>query len=94
MISLTLPWPPSVNHYWRIFRNRMIVSAAGRDYRKAVGVAVLEQQPAPLLGGARLEVSILAEPPDRRRRDLDNVLKAILDGIVSAGVIDDDSLVD
>jgi hypothetical protein len=33
LIELTLPWPPSVNHYWRVLRGRMIVSAAGRKYR-------------------------------------------------------------
>jgi len=32
-------------------------------------------------------------PPDRRRRDLDNILKASLDALVKAGVVEDDYLV-
>ena len=39
-------------------------------------------------------MTILAKPPDRRRRDLDNILKALLDSIVHAGVIEDDSQID
>ena len=35
-ITLTMPWPPSVNKYWRTFQGRMIISAEGRSYRKAV----------------------------------------------------------
>ena len=37
MIELTLPWPPSVNRYWRTFQGRMIISADGRAYRKGAG---------------------------------------------------------
>jgi crossover junction endodeoxyribonuclease RusA len=32
--------------------------------------------------------------PDRRRRDLDNVLKSTLDSLTHAGVWDDDSQID
>jgi crossover junction endodeoxyribonuclease RusA len=37
MIEITLPWPPSVNTYWRNFDGRMIISAKGREYRETVG---------------------------------------------------------
>jgi crossover junction endodeoxyribonuclease RusA len=39
-------------------------------------------------------VDILVFPPDNRRRDLDNVLKAILDSLEDAKVFKDDSLID
>lgn len=32
-------------------------------------------------------------PPDRRRRDIDNILKCLLDSLVNAGVMEDDSLI-
>jgi crossover junction endodeoxyribonuclease RusA len=38
-----------------------------------------------------LRVVIEAWRPDKRRRDLDNLLKATLDGLAHAGVYEDDS---
>ena len=35
-----------------------------------------------------------AFPPDRRRRDLDNLPKAVQDSIAHAGVFEDDSQID
>ena len=90
MIELTLPWPPSVNRYWRTFQGRMIISADGRAYRKAVADQVLIQRGAKNLKG-KLVVEIEAWRPDNRRRDLDNLLKAALDGCTHAGVWEDDS---
>lgn len=42
----------------------------------------------------RLAIQIKATPPDKRRRDLDNILKSLLDSITHAGVIIDDSQFD
>jgi crossover junction endodeoxyribonuclease RusA len=90
MIELTLPWPPSVNRYWRTFQGRMIISAEGRAYRKAVADQVLIQRGAKHYDG-KMKVEIEAWRPDNRRRDLDNLLKAALDGCTHAGVWEDDS---
>ena len=89
-VTLTLPWPPSVNKYWRTFQGRMIISAEGRSYRKAVADQVLIQRGAKHYAG-KLCVVIEAFKPDNRRRDLDNLLKAVLDGCTHAGVWEDDS---
>jgi crossover junction endodeoxyribonuclease RusA len=89
-VTLTLPWPPSVNKYWRTFQGRMIISAEGRSYRKAVADQVLIQRGAKHYAG-KLCVVIEAFRPDNRRRDLDNLLKAVLDGCTHAGVWEDDS---
>ena len=89
-ITLTMPWPPSVNRYWRTFQGRMIISAEGRSYRKAVADQVLIQRGAKHYAG-KLRVQIEAFRPDNRRRDLDNLLKAVLDGCTHAGVWEDDS---
>lgn len=89
-MAIVLPYPPSVNGYWRTFRNRQIISKRGREYRKAVQAAV----GIPTRHTGRLAVSILLFPPDRRRRDLDNALKAALDGMAHAGLYDDDSQID
>lgn len=97
MIDLALPWPPSVNTYWRhpssgALAGRHLISAAGRKYRALVHSKTAALGVKPAVG--RLAISILASPPDRRRRDLDNVLKSLLDSLVHAGVVEDDELFD
>lgn len=90
--TLTLPYPPSLNHYWRAVNGRMLISKAGREYRQAVGYIVLGTRIRKMDG--RLQVSIYVYPPDRRRRDLDNIQKPLLDALEHAGVYDDDSQID
>ena len=91
MIEITLPWPPSVNTYWRTFRGRMIISAKGREYREAVGRLLVESNFEKCVG--KVKVDIVAYRPDNRRRDLDNLLKAPLDVLTHAKVWEDDSLI-
>ena len=91
-MRITLPFPPSVNTYWRHpttgkLAGRHLISEKGRAYRAAV---------AGLLSGqtkinGRVKIDIIAHAPDNRRRDLDNLIKAIFDAITHAGLIDDDS---
>lgn len=88
-MQVTLPWPPSVNTYWRTFQGRMIISAKGREYRKAVQIALAN---AVLLNTlSDIKVEIVAYRPDNRRRDLDNLLKAPLDALTNAQMWKDDS---
>ena len=90
MIEITLPWPPSVNTYWRNFDGRMIISARGREYRDTVGDQMtLQKMVKHFIGHLRVEIEEYR--PDKRRRDLDNLLKATLDGLAHAGVYEDDS---
>lgn len=87
MTTLTIPFPPSVNAYWRQFRGRTIVSARGREYRSAVVAAMIGTQPI----AGPLSVWIVARQPDKRRRDLDNLCKCALDGMKAGGAYEDDS---
>lgn len=92
--SLSIPYPPSVNHYWRHImiqgRQRSVLSKAAKEYRTNVGVAVLTQGRGATIDGP-IAMEITARPPDRRRRDLDNLLKGVLDALAHAGVYADDS---
>lgn len=92
-LAFVLPFPPSVNTYWRTFRGRMLISAKGRQYRDDVLAAVLHADARRQFSG-RLRVALVARPPDRRRRDVDNYLKAALDALTHAGVYLDDSQID
>lgn len=92
-MTLKLPWPPSLNSYWRRAGHRMHLSHHGRAYRGAV-LAACTEQAAPRLGDARIRLTITAHPPDARRRDLDNLTKGVLDSLKYANVYTDDSQVD
>jgi len=93
MISLVLPYPPSLNTYWRNLNGKTLLSKKGRLYKTAVCRAVVWAQANKGLS-CRLSVSIVLHPADRRKRDIDNSCKAILDGMQSAGVYLDDCQID
>lgn len=90
--KIELPWPPSMNTYWRRVGNKTILSKAAREYKKAVAELVLVQF-AKLGLKERAHISIIAYPPDKRVRDLDNLLKPILDAMTGAGVWVDDGII-
>ena len=89
--TLRLPWPPSVNTYWRHGRGRTYISENGKRYREIVFVRTVRLLP---YCQQRVAVEIMAFPPDRRKRDLDNLLKALLDSLENAKAFDDDSQID
>jgi crossover junction endodeoxyribonuclease RusA len=70
----------------------VVISEAGRKYRKAVGEQVFLQSRGKSTVGP-VKVVIEAYRPDNRRRDLDNLLKAVLDSLGHAGIYIDDSLI-
>lgn len=90
MIEFTLPFPPTVNTYWRKWNNRMVISQKGREYREAVAEQIILQKKVCHYKKS-LRVVIEAYRPDNRRRDLDNLLKATLDALTHSAVYEDDS---
>lgn len=83
MITLSLPLPPSTNNLWRVFGGRAIKSQEYRDWIArahsivAASVGNLEPTKAPCV--VRIQISV------RRRRDVDNSIKPVLD--VLAGLV-------
>ena len=91
--KITLPWPPSVNSYLAIVGRRKVKTKKARDYCREVNFTLIDQRVASF-GEQRIKIEIKAYPPDNRRRDLDNILKATFDSLTTAGVYQDDSQVD
>lgn len=89
MNEFHLPYPPSVNHYWRHVGPRTLISRGGRAFRTAVCSLLAARGLRPLTGP--LIVDVLVHPPDRRRRDIDNIQKALLDALQHGGAYVDDS---
>jgi crossover junction endodeoxyribonuclease RusA len=101
--TIRLPYPPSVNNYWasrvvaRPGRKPFVhtfLGGAGKRFRVDVRAAVLERFGHLVRTRARVAVRLEVHPPDRRLRDLDNVLKAVLDALTHAGVWADDGQID
>jgi len=93
MVELTLGYPPTVNTYYRNVNGRMLLSKVGRVYKmQAAEIAALEGV-LNLGYEGPVEVWIAASPPDARKRDLDNILKPIMDCLQYTGIIVDDSQV-
>lgn len=101
-LHFSLPFPPSMNSIWRAVvitvkdkpQARVLLSQAGRDYRRAVQSVIASLGHPTCPPGARLHLHLVACPPDRRARDLSNMPKALEDALTHAQVWADDSLID
>jgi crossover junction endodeoxyribonuclease RusA len=94
MTLLELPWPPTVNRYYRNVGFRTLISREGRAYRRHACALLGGNGPQKPPADGRIALAMDAFPPDRRKRDLDNLQKAVLDALQYAGIYRDDSQVD
>ena len=92
MIKIVLPFPPSVNRLWR-------ATKGGKVYRSPQYVAWRKLAMWQLVGQVKgkkvtsaYKLTILAVRPDKRKRDLGNLEKAVSDILVSQNIIEDDCL--
>lgn len=93
MINITIPFPPSVNTYWGFRGSQRFLTSRAKLFKQAVATEFFKSGYEPL-GSARLQVEIELYPPDRRIRDIDNVVKSTLDALCQAGMFDDDGQID
>ena len=90
-VHITLPWPPTLNHYRTVINRRLYTSKKGKAYRTAATAAILTQGNPQITGP--VSVTERFYPARNMRYDLDNFRKAPRDVLVSAGVIEDDALI-
>jgi len=89
MITLELPYPPTINCYYRNVGFRTLISREGRRFRERVLSVLAATRPRPFDGPIAVQVEVY--PPDHRRRDIDNVQKSLFDALQHGGVYRDDS---
>jgi Holliday junction resolvase RusA-like endonuclease len=89
MLEFELPYPPSVNHYFRMVGGRVLISREGRRFRQRVCATLAAMGVRPMPGPLAMEIEVY--PPDHRRRDIDNVQKALFDAMQHGGAYHDDS---
>jgi len=92
MSIVFLPFPPSVNQLYRnvpkigrvkTAKYNVWLGDARRHIAFSGGLALLP---------GRFQLTIAAAPPDKRKRDIDNICKPVLDLLVDVGAVEDDSL--
>lgn len=91
--EFTLPWPPSVNGYWRSFRGRQIISKRGREYKETVAGLMDDLNLSDEMISDRVAVRITLCPPTLRKYDIDNFCKCVFDALSKCGFWEDDELV-
>ena len=88
-IRIVLAFPPSVNRLWR-------ASSSGSVYKSktyttwlktALMNAKIQAGNRKIEGPYKLTLEVVR--PDKRKRDLDNTIKAVSDCLVQVGIIDD-----
>ena len=89
-LTIELPYPPSINHYWGRSGKRQFIGKAGLEFRQIVcDIFDSDLRNFETLQG-KLKIIIKVYPPDRRRRDIDNILKSLLDALEHAGAYEND----
>ena len=89
-LTIETRWAPTVNHLWKTSGHKRYLTPEALRYIVEVKAAVpwgfkCFTEP--------VQVTIIASPPDKRKRDLDNLGKIIFDSLTKAGVYTDDHLV-
>jgi crossover junction endodeoxyribonuclease RusA len=90
-MTITLPYPPSSNRYWRHAGGRTYRSKEAVDYINLVGALCIEARVKPVADTVRVSVEIFRPA---KRGDLDNCLKVLLDSLRGYAFVDDAQVIE
>lgn len=89
---LVLPFPVSVNQIWRGHKGRAIKSKRYREFEAEAARALRQQGPLPHFDRP-VSLTLSIGRPDKRVRDISNLIKAVEDVLAANGVLENDVLV-
>lgn len=89
-----LPFPPTVNNYYVKTQRGVFISQKGRKFRADTAESLSQQLGLVPKISDRMFLDVILFPPDKRKRDVDNYNKSLLDAITDYGLWEDDSLID
>lgn len=91
--GIELPYPPSINHAYHNVHGRRCLKPDVATYKTNVSLLVANARqhfgdvPMPF------QMFVYVYPPDKRKRDLDNILKVMQDAICDGLSVDDSQIV-
>ena len=91
--GISIPFPPSVNHYWRRSGQTMHISAAGKAFKAEVAKQIADGIGEVDVLTGRIGIQIELFRGDRREYDIDNYPKSVLDALKGV-LFQDDRQVD
>lgn len=86
---ITLPFPPSGNRYWRIWRGRAVASPEAVAYKETVRLLCLTRGMKLIEGDVHVHLWLYRRA---RRGDLDNSLKVLLDALQGVAYQNDSAI--
>lgn len=93
MLNLELPYPPSINHaYMSVAFGKRVLKPDVMAYRSLIGYVASAAVARYGLPHYPYTMYVEVYTPDRRRRDLDNLLKVLQDGITHGINVDDTNI--
>ncbi len=90
-MTLNLPYPPSANRYWRLWRGRAVKSTEAKSYQRSVGLLARAAGVKLLHGEVRVTIDVVRPI---KRGDLDNSLKVLFDALNGILWEDDSQIVE
>lgn len=82
-------FPPSVNTYWRANGNRRFITPKGVKFTQDMAYFI-----KPIMSDKRLKLEVTFHYPTKRKYDIDNFMKSLLDSLVKNGLCVDDEQFD
>lgn len=89
MSSFWIPWPPTSNTMFGLKGHHRFVSKTYADWKDTAGEHLMQQRPDKF--DEPVCISIRLRAPTKRKWDIDNRVKPILDLLVSHQIIADDN---
>lgn len=91
--GLELPYPPTINHAYMTIKNgKRILKPEFIQFKFVVSMLIANSKQLRGFPLPPLQLFIEVYPPDKRKRDLDNIIKVLQDAIFDGLHLDDSSV--
>ena len=88
MITIFLPYPPTVNNLYENRGKSRGKTASYNAWIKLAGYKLNQQHIEPVKGLVKIHIYVVK--PDKRKRDVSNIEKSVTDLLVKHGILEDD----